>query len=141
MPLMNKLSFEDYIEKNGQLIYRNTGTSMLPLLKQGRDFFIVEKPDNRTLKKYDVVLFMRKPDCYVLHRIIKINDSGYVIRGDNCINKEYGITDKDIIGVMTGFIRKGKRHSVSECAYRLYSVLHCAFSPLRIMIYKVRCKL
>ena len=69
---MNKQSFEEYLENNDRLIYRNTGTSMLPLLKQGRDFFIVEKVNNRQLKKYDVVLYKRQPDSYVLHRIIKI---------------------------------------------------------------------
>ena len=99
---MNKQSFEEYLENNDRLIYRNTGTSMLPLLKQGRDFFIVEKVNNRQLKKYDVVLYKRQPDSYVLHRIIKIEKGKYVIMGDNCINKEYGITDNEIIAVMTG---------------------------------------
>ncbi len=130
---MNKQSFEEYLENNDRLIYRNTGTSMLPLLKQGRDFFIVEKVNNRQLKKYDVVLYKRQPDSYVLHRIIKIEKGKYVIMGDNCINKEYGITDNEIIAVMTGFIRKGRQHSTSEFFYKLYSVCRCAFSPLRIL--------
>ncbi|MGN0490621.1 S24/S26 family peptidase [Ruminococcus sp.] len=138
---MNKQSFEEYLENNEKLIYRNTGTSMLPLLKQGRDFFIVEKVNNRPLRKYDVVLYKRKPDKYVLHRIIKIKDGKYVIRGDNCINKEYGITDDDIIGIMTGFIRKGRQHSTCEFFYKLYSVCHCALSPLRILLFRIRCKL
>ncbi len=138
---MNKQSFEEYLENNEKLIYRNTGTSMLPLLKQGRDFFIVEKVNNRPLRKYDVLLYKRKPDKYVLHRIIKIKDGKYVIRGDNCINKEYGITDDDIIGIMTGFIRKGRQHSTCEFFYKLYSVCHCALSPLRILLFRIRCKL
>lgn len=138
---MNKQSFEDYLENNDRLIYRNTGTSMLPLLKQGRDFFIVEKVNNRPLRKYDVVLYKRKPDTYVLHRIIKIKNEKYVIMGDNCINKEYGITDNDIIAVMTGFIRKGRQHSTSEFFYKLYSVCRCAFSPLRILLFRIRSSL
>lgn len=138
---MNKQSFEEYLENNEKLIYRNTGTSMLPLLKQGRDFFIVEKVNNRPLRKYDVILYKRKPDKYVLHRIIKIKDGKYIIRGDNCINKEYGITDDDIIGIMTGFIRKDRQHSTCEFSYKLYSVCHCALSPLRILLFRIRCKL
>lgn len=138
---MNKQSFEEYLKNHDRLVYRNTGTSMLPLLKQGRDFFIVEKLNNRPIKKYDVVLYKRQPDSYVLHRIIKIENGKYVIRGDNCISKEYGITDNDIIGVMTGYIRKGKQHSTSEFFYRLYSVCHCAFSPLRILLFRIRSKL
>ncbi|WP_294909684.1 S26 family signal peptidase [uncultured Ruminococcus sp.] len=138
---MNKQSFEEYLENNDRLVYRNTGTSMLPLLKQGRDFFIVEKVNNRPLRKYDVVLYKRQPDSYVLHRIIKIENGKYVIMGDNCINKEYGITDNDIIAVMTGFIRKGRQHSTSEFFYKLYSVCHCALSPLRILLFRIRSRL
>lgn len=40
---MNKQSFENYLENNDRLVYRNTGTSMLPLLKQGRDFLSLKK--------------------------------------------------------------------------------------------------
>ncbi|MGN1433328.1 MAG: S26 family signal peptidase [Ruminococcus sp.] len=138
---MNKQSFEEYLEKHDRLVYRNTGTSMLPLLKQGRDFFIVEKRNNRQLKKFDVVLYKRQPDSYVLHRIINIENGNYVIMGDNCINKEYGITDKDIIAVMTGFIRNGRQHSTCEFFYKLYSVCHCALGPLRILLFRIRCKL
>lgn len=137
---MNKFSFEEYLEKNKRLVYRNTGVSMLPLLKQGRDFFIVEII-NSPLKKYDVVLYKRAPDCYVLHRIIGTDSNGYVILGDNCVKKEYGITDKDIIGKMTGFIRKGKHHSVNEAGYKIYSRIHCFFSPLRIFMFKIRSKI
>ena len=138
---MNKQSFEEYLKNHDRLVYRNTGTSMLPLLKQGRDFFIVEKLNNRPIKKYDVVLYKRQPDSYVLHRIIKIENGKYVIMGDNCINKEYGITDKDIIAVMIGYIRKGKQHSTGEFFYKLYSICHCAFSPLRIILFRIRSKL
>lgn len=138
---MNKQSFENYLENNDRLVYRNTGTSMLPLLNQGRDFFIVEKINNQPLRKYDVVLYKRQPDTYVLHRIIKIEKGKYVIRGDNCINKEYGITDNDIIAVMTGYIRKGRQHSTGEFFYKLYSVCHCALSPLRILLFRIRSRL
>ena len=45
----------------------------------------------------------------------------YVILGDNCVNREYGVTDSDILGVMTGYIRDGKEHSVTEQAYLDYT--------------------
>ena len=38
---MSKTTYEEYLKRYGTLIYKNTGTSMLPLLKQGRDAFIV----------------------------------------------------------------------------------------------------
>ena len=106
---------------------------MLPLLRQGRDLFTVrhKKPGERC-GKYDVVLYHRGSD-YVLHRIIKVLPDGhYVILGDNCIAKEYGTTDDDIIGIMTGFYRDRKEHSVDEFGYKLYSRLHVFFAPVRI---------
>lgn len=120
---MSKTTYEEYLEKNDVLIYRNTGVSMLPLLKQGRDLFVVTKKSSVRCKKYDVVFFKRSDNQYVLHRVIKVNEHDYTIRGDNCINAEYGVKDEDILGVMTSYVRKGKEHSVNNFLYKLYSVL------------------
>ena len=35
------INYEEYIEKNGSLTYTNVGTSMMPLLRQGKDLFTV----------------------------------------------------------------------------------------------------
>lgn len=128
---MNKTTYEEYLEKNGILVYRNTGTSMLPLIKQGRDLFIVKKKSPDRCKKYDVVLFKRWDNKYVLHRVIKVNEHDYIIRGDNCVSKECGIKDEDIIGVMSSFIRKGKEYSVDNKLYKIYSVMWCRLYFLR----------
>ena len=128
---MSKTTYEEYLDKNGKLIYRNVGVSMLPLIKQGRDFFIVEKKSDKRCKKYDVVLYKKPHDVYILHRIIDVNENDYTIRGDNCILKEYAIKDEDIIGVMTSFIRKGKEYSVENRFYKIYSVIWCKLFFLR----------
>ncbi len=137
---MSKTTYEEYLEKNGTLIYRNTGTSMLPLLKQGRDLFIVKKKNQSRCKKYDVVLFKRTNNKYVLHRIIKVNKDNYTIRGDNCVNKEYGVTDENVLGVMTSFIRKGKKYTVENKLYKIYSVLWCKLYFLRKVYQKLSSK-
>ena len=116
-------TYEEIIAREGKLVYTNVGISMLPLLRQGRDLFIVEKRGPERLKAGDVVLYRRPPDKYVLHRIVEVREKEYVILGDNCINREYGITDRDILGVMTGFVRDGKQHAVTERGYRLYTWL------------------
>ena len=127
-------TYEEYLEKNGKLTYRNIGTSMEPMLKQGRDLFTVKKKTAQRCKKYDVVLYRRSPNYYVLHRVIKVRDKDYVILGDNCINKEYGITDGDILGVMTEFVRKGHVYKVSNKIYMLYSRIWVATYRLRRII-------
>ena len=129
-------TFEEIIRRDGRLVYTNVGVSMLPLLRQGRDLFIVEKRGPDRLKAGDVVLYRRPPDKYVLHRIVQVREKDYVILGDNCVNREYGITDDDILGVMTGFVRDGKQHTVTERGYRLYRFLWLHGAPVRVFLKK-----
>lgn len=106
---------------------------MMPLIKQGRDVLIIKKANGR-LRKYDVPLYQRDSGQYVLHRILKVRKDDYVICGDNRSSKEYGITDRHIIGVLTGVVRKGKEVSVTDIRYRLYVHLWCDFFPVRAYI-------
>ena len=118
---MNKaFSFAEYLQTHETLTYTNVGVSMLPLLRQGRDLFTVRKKGLERCKAGDVVLYRRNQQ-YVLHRVVEARPDDYVILGDNCTSKEYGIRDGDILGVMTGFVRNGREHSVSEWGYRLYA--------------------
>ena len=114
------VSFEDYLAENDSLTYTNVGVSMLPLRRQGKDLFTVRRKGPERCKVGDVVLYRRR-DQYVLHRVVQVREKDYVILGDNCVVREYGITDEDIIGVMTGFVRSGKEVGVSDPGYRLYS--------------------
>jgi len=134
---MAKTTFEDELALHGRLVYTNVGDSMEPLIRQGRDLLVIEKPQER-LKKYDVPLYRRDFGQYVLHRILKVRQEDYVICGDNRRNKEYGITDRHIIGVLTGIVRNGKEISVSDWHYRLYVHLWCDFFCVRSVILWVK---
>ncbi|MCR4577399.1 MAG: S26 family signal peptidase [Clostridiales bacterium] len=128
------ISYEEYLDKHGTLTYRNVGESMLPLLRQGKDLFTVRKKGPERCKKGDVVLYRRPPDKYVLHRVIEVRSDDYVILGDNCIAKEQGIRDEVIIGVLSGFVRNGKEHSVTEFGYRVYSALWLHTIGFRVLL-------
>ena len=130
-------SFEEILEQDGKLIYTNVGDSMYPLIRQGKDLMVIEKVDGR-LKKYDVPLYRRTTGKYVLHRILKVRENDYVICGDNRYHKEYGITDEQIIGVLTAIIRNGKELSVHNWKYKFYVHLWCDFFPVRAFLFKVR---
>ena len=118
---MNKASsVAEYLAEHETLTYTNVGVSMLPLLRQGKDLFTVRRKGPERCKRGDVVLY-RRGNQYVLHRVVEARPTDYVILGDNCVGKEYGVTDADIIGVMTGYVRSGREHSVRERGYRLYS--------------------
>ena len=131
---MSKKTFEDVINEKGRLIYTNVGDSMYPLIKP-RDLLVIEKPEF-PLKKYDVPLYKRDSGQYVLHRIVKIKNGEYLICGDNRFSFERGITDKHIIGVLTGIIRDGKTINLNTRKYRIY----CASLRQRRLILHIRYK-
>lgn len=135
--MSEQLTYREYLEKHGTLTYSNTGNSMLPLLRPGKDLFTVVKKGKERRKAGDVILFYRQPDLYVLHRIIKVRPTDYVVMGDNCVLKETGVTDEDILGVMTEYIKNGKTHSVQEPGYRLYSFIRVHTVPVRVFFKKV----
>lgn len=120
---MSKSTFEEELKEKGVLVYTNVGTSMRPLIRQGKDVMIISSLDHlgRDLRKMDVPLYKRESGQYVLHRIIKVNKDGYVIRGDNTYSNEYGVTDSQILGVLSGVIRNGKEISVNSLGYKAYS--------------------
>ena len=102
---------------------------MLPLLRHRRDIVEIH-PLTERAKKYDVVLY-KQGERYILHRIIKVRPNDYVICGDNNIRREYGITDAQIIGVMTRVIRDGKSITTDNLWYRFYVHLWCDFYHVR----------
>lgn len=110
----------------------------MPLIKQGRDVLIISKKPKGRLKKYDVPLYQRDSGQYVLHRILKVRQNYYVICGDNRWHKETGITDRHIIGVLTGIISNGKEVSVTDWKYCLYVHMWCDLFPIRAFAVRVR---
>lgn len=130
-------TFEEEIKKHGRLLYTNVGDSMMPMLRQRHDLVIIGKPDGR-LKKYDVPLYRRDSGQYVLHRILKVRENDYVLCGDNRSCREYGITDRHIIGVLTGFVRDGVTYDIADRRYRFYVHLWCDFFYIRAAVLRVK---
>lgn len=44
------MTYEEYFKRHTELIYRNVGVSMLPMLKQGRDLFILKRKQIKDVK-------------------------------------------------------------------------------------------
>ena len=128
-------TFEEYLAEEGKLVYKTRGVSMEPMLRQNRDLVVIEVPGGR-LKRYDVA-FYKRGAAYVLHRVIRVTEDGYRIRGDNTYSIEV-VPESNVIGVLTGFCRKGKEYTTDNRAYRRYVRLWCAIYPVRALW--VRCR-
>ena len=137
-PVVQFYTFEELLEKDGFIVYTNVGFSMMPLLRQRHDVIEIQKKGPDRCKKYDAVLY-KVGKKYILHRIIQVRSRDYVIVGDHCYRKEYGITDDMILGVMTRVIRNGKSINVNtNCLYRCYVHLWCDFYPIRAAILRTK---
>ena len=95
------------LKENGEASSLTRGCSMRPMLREHKDVVTMSQI-NRKLKKGDVVVYPSKSGEFVLHRIVAIKKGEYIIRGDNNYFTEYGITDKDIVGILKCFFRDGK---------------------------------
>ena len=113
-------AMRETLDAGGEVSFISKGRSMLPMLRDGVDTVILKKP-KFPLKRYDIPLYIRKNDKFVLHRIIAIKDGQYIIRGDNCTYIETDIADENIVAVLCGFVRNGKKYSVDNFFYKIYS--------------------
>jgi signal peptidase len=115
---------------------RPKGYSMYPMLIPNRDSIILKRAEQGTLKRGDVVLYRREEGILVLHRIWKMNTDGIFLVGDNQELLEGPLRKDQIKGILVAFIRKGKKISVNNPFYLLYSRVWLMPLPLRFRISK-----
>ena len=124
---------EEKLNSGANVTIQPKGTSMLPLIHQGRDEVILKNPHGR-LKKYDIAFYKRASGQFVLHRIIKVRKNDYVFCGDNQLDYEYNITDDMILAVVDKLIIDGKTISVDNKDYLKYCKKHLLSTKKRRII-------
>lgn len=105
-PMMQRM-----LAEGGTFQFYPHGTSMLPLIKEVRDQVILTAVPEK-LEKYQVILYKRKNDTFVLHRIVEVKETTdgeeYTMRGDHQYQNEYGIRKEQMIGMVCGIVKNGK---------------------------------
>lgn len=109
----------EVLESGGEFEIYPRGTSMLPLIHQGRDSVVLIKPNGR-LQRDDIALYLRKSGQYVLHRVISVEKDSYIMCGDNQITKEPSINDDMIIAKVARLTVNGKSIDLSDKNYIRY---------------------
>jgi len=105
------------------------GTSMLPMLRQGRDQ-VELSPLPERLKKYDLPVYQLPSGKYVMHRVVEVKDDHYICNGDNLVEMER-VFPHQMIALVSAFTRDGKRIEVDDPWYRAYCRFWCALRPVR----------
>lgn len=95
-----------------------SGFSMYPLVTNWRDSVLLTKADK--IKKGDVPLICRPDGSYVLHRVVKVKDGKFGLRGDYEQKIEYPVSPEGVVAVAKGFYRNEKFISCDSFGYRLY---------------------
>lgn len=112
------------------------GTSMLPLIMQGRDSVTLEQPQG-ALHRGDIAFYQRENGQYVLHRVIAADGETYTMCGDNQLTPEYGVKPEQIIAKAAYITRKGSKITPRSLPYRLYVLLWRSFF-IRRVYFKLR---
>ena len=136
---MTELSYEQALEKNGYFAGPPVGTSMLPLLREREDVVVIRPC--KDVRLLDVILYRRAEGTTVLHRVVGLRRGSYVLRGDNQVKNEYGVTDDQIIGKLSAFYRKGRAHDMRELPVRIYGAVWWGIFPLRWLLRTLRAPL
>ncbi len=105
------------------------GTSMRPFLKEGDTAFL--SPLVGSVRKGDIVLFLRPNGSYVLHRVSRKPKNGIIMTlGDNQLTEE-PVPEEKILAEATSAKRSGKLIGKKSPTWRFFSGFYLRFSSLR----------
>lgn len=122
---MIDISLEEELKQKGICVSTTVGYSMFPMLRDRKDTVILIPVGEQKLQKYDLPLYRRPSGHYVLHRILKVKEDGYVMCGDNQWIKEDPVPHGWVIGVVKGFYREETYVDVGNKWYRAYVHIWC----------------
>lgn len=77
------------------------------------------------------MLYKRKDDSYVLHRVVIAKGDTYYMAGDGEIKLEFPVYKNQVVAVVKSFYRVNKHISCNNLIYKLYSLLWVAILPKR----------
>jgi hypothetical protein len=126
MPLSESIHIAEYdtlirevLATGGEFRLYPHGTSMLPLIRQGRDSVALRSLD-RAPRKYDILFYRRDDGSYILHRVKEATPAGLTLWGDNQRMLEYGVRDDQIIGYAARIFRDDYELDCRSLTYRVY---------------------
>ncbi len=128
------------LSAKGQVVFAPKGISMYPTLVGNRDSVTLQAIEDE-VKKYDIVLYKRTSGEYVLHRVIGVEKNSYVMRGDNQIVAEAGISRAQIIARVVQYNKRGVVYNCGSMKERLYSFFIVKTARMRRFYYRLRRKI
>ena len=133
-------NIEQCLQELGYAVVPVRGTSMWPLLKEGKTRVQVEVKEGKQVRKGDIVLYRRKDGTLVLHRIMKVEEDGFRVCGDHQWKLDEKVQEEQILAMAQGFFKNGNYIDEKTWWYRLYkrfwngnlTVRRCCLAFLRL---------
>ena len=125
----------EVLSSGGEFRLYPHGTSMLPLLRQGRDSVSLRQVDS-PIRKNDILFYQRPDGSYVLHRVRTVTPKELTMWGDNQTAPERGVCPDWIIGRVTRIFRDDKVVSCDCSRFRRYLGLW-QFAFIRCLLLKL----
>ncbi len=142
MPENERFSLAEYeetiravLDSGGEFTIFPRGTSMLPLIKEGRDSVALVKAG--TYRAGDIAFYRRAGGEFILHRIIAEENGTFTMCGDNQLSPEPGIKPEQIIAKVGCLTRNGRKITPDDPFYKLYILLWKSFF-IRRVFFKLR---
>ncbi len=128
---------EAEINEGRNVRFRVKGTSMTPLLRNGRDEVLLCPCRTEDLKPMDVVLF-RYRGMHVLHRIVRREGNLLTLQGDGVYTSYETCRTEDVVGVVRSIIRpSGKMIETSSLRWRIISRLWRSLGKFRSIFLRI----
>lgn len=134
---MERIDIEKLLREGHTIRVHPQGYSMYPMFVPGRDEAVIAPAAVSELRRSAVLLYRRPGGILVLHRLVKRTPEGLYFTGDNQSAVEGPLAEEQVIGILEGFIRKGRYVSVKNPLYRLLSGLWLLLLPVRDPIKRV----
>ena len=114
-------NIEQCLKDIGFAVVSISGTSMWPLLKEGKSQVQLVSGRTKQLKKGDIVLYRRKDGTLVLHRIVKVGEKDtFLVCGDHQWKLDEQVEEDQILAAAQGFFMNGRYIDEKTWWYQLY---------------------
>lgn len=103
---MSKNDYVKALEKSAVIAFVPDGRSMWPFLKAKKQTVIIARKEGK-LSPFSVALYKRDNGDYALHRVLRLADGGYQMKGDSQRSSEF-VLEGNVVGVLKGYYKKNR---------------------------------
>ena len=127
---------EEELRENGHVRFRVKGTSMQPILRNGKDEVKLTRRGDRIPTPGDICLF-RFHGQHILHRCVAVENGEFYMQGDNILDHREHCPLDGILGIVETVYRDGKPVDPRSCIWKIRTQLHHAKYRLRGLLSRI----